>query len=166
MDMADIAKRAAAAQEALAALDQAVRDLPEPKFKFARSVGLLAELSSWAERNRPDAKFVQADTLSGALEAGLDNGCLPRGIAVKPIGKKPDGKKPDRKKAGKTQGPTLSTLKDAGGGSITMTDIAMVLGSAGGKSKSDEKVAAARANIGEINRKKRLLASRRRKRRD
>lgn len=163
MDMADIAKRAAAAHEALDALAQAVRNLPEPKFNFARSVDLLAQLSGWAERNRPDSGFSEAGVLSSALEAGLEKGC--KGRKAEP--QKPDGMKPNvRKKGGKEPSPTLTTLNASGDGSITLTSIAMVMGRAGGKSRSKDKVAAARANIGEINRKKRLLASRHRKGRD
>ncbi|MEI8195351.1 MAG: hypothetical protein WCI73_05530 [Phycisphaerae bacterium] len=160
MDMADIAKRAAAAHEALAALAQAVRDLPEPKFKFDRSVGLLAALSSWAERNRPDTGFSEATVISGALEAGLDNGCKARGIVVKRGGKEPRAEN----KVGETPGPKLAAVNAVGGGSINMTDIAKVLGRAGGKSQSEKKVAAARANIQKINLMKRRLASRSRKR--
>lgn len=162
MDMTDIAKRAAAAHEALDALAQAVRDLPEPKFKFARSVGLLAELSRWAERNRPDTGFSEAGILSSALEAGLDNGGEARGILGKRRGKKPGGEE----KVGETPGTTLATQTAVGVGSITLTNSAAVMGRAGGKSRSEDKVAAARANIGAINRKKRLLASSRRKGRD
>lgn len=156
MNMADIAQKALAAHEALAALAQAVRDLPEPRFKFARSVGLLAQLSSWAERNRMGTGFIEAETLSSALEAGLETGCKGRKAELP----KPNGKKKDRKT------PTLASLNAAGDGSISLTDIAAVLGGVGGESRSAAKVAAARANIAEINRRKRRLASGRQKTRD
>jgi hypothetical protein len=131
--MAEIARRAEESSKALAALQQAVKDLPKPKFNLGRSIELLRDLASWANPKRGNEGFPGAGTVSAALKSGLATGC--------------EGRKPVTARSTKVVPPPSAP--------DLVTEWATKLGSLGGSRRTEAQSLAARKCMEDINLRKR-----------
>ena len=151
MGRSEIAERADAARKALSDLAIAVRDLPPPAFNFARSVELLQKLADWAGYDRRGA-FPETETLSGALEGGLEKACVDR----QPPSQCDTELQSKRVAEPEHEaGPEKASVPPAGKSKLPRSrsrrQMAKQLGMLGGLSRSPEKIAAARQNMKVIN---------------